>query len=148
MKVKDLLAPFVALFILIGFVVLVGVMLCLRNTSDQTWVRAVYIYGSVESLAFAAAGFFFGREIHREQAVKAEQRADANQKEAHAARSVADTEKAKGKALVAAIKSKATAGFAAHSEGTKVQRIVGVEHLISPVDELAAFADRLYPDSE
>jgi sRNA-binding protein len=36
------------------------------------WDRYLYLFGSVEALAFTAAGFFFGREVNRGRAQAAE----------------------------------------------------------------------------
>jgi hypothetical protein len=61
-------------------------MIHITPTADERhWTRATYLFGSVEAIAFAAAGFLFGREVHRQQAAKAEQRAaeaERNTKEA------------------------------------------------------------------
>jgi hypothetical protein len=47
------------------------------DTQDQTeWERWVYVFGAVQAIAFAAIGWVFGREVNRERAEKAEQRAD------------------------------------------------------------------------
>ena len=71
-------------------------MLGQTKTEEKEWTRAVYLFQGVEAVAFAAAGFIFGKEVHRERAEKAEKR--ANEKEDGAA---------KGKALAEIVKCKA-----------------------------------------
>jgi len=55
------------------------------NAPELEWTRAVYLFGAVEALAFAAAGYIWGREVNRQRAEKAEARADKTQGEAQAA---------------------------------------------------------------
>jgi len=51
------------------------------NASELEWTRAVYLLSGVEAVAFAAAGFIFGREVNRQRAEKAEQRASKSELE-------------------------------------------------------------------
>ena len=46
------------------------------TTNQREWERWVYVYGGIEAIAFAAIGWMFGREVNRERAENAEQRAD------------------------------------------------------------------------
>lgn len=64
-----------------------------RQASETEWSRAVYLLSGVETVAFAAVAFFFGREIHRERAEKAEERAVIANKETitHAQRATTAT---------------------------------------------------------
>jgi hypothetical protein len=43
--------------------------------SDLAWSRRMYVFSAVEAIAFAAVGWLFGKEVHREQAHAAEKRA-------------------------------------------------------------------------
>ena len=62
-----------AVGLLIGFVVLFVVMVESTTTkSDLAWTRLVYLFGSAEALVFAAVGWLFGSEVHRERAESAE----------------------------------------------------------------------------
>ncbi|MDW8425638.1 MAG: hypothetical protein RMK51_06860 [Meiothermus sp.] len=61
--------------VLVGFAVLVVYMFGLLASSETTWNRALYLFAGVEAIAFAAAGYFFGREVHRQRAEVAEWRA-------------------------------------------------------------------------
>jgi len=40
------------------------------------WDRLVYIFGGIEAVAFAAAGYFFGKEVNRARAESAEGKAE------------------------------------------------------------------------
>src|ERR1700761_9167059 len=76
----------VAVVILIAFVASIYFLFTQSATADERlWSRLVYLYGGIEALAFAAAGYLFGREVHRQQAENAEKRADQKAQEASAA---------------------------------------------------------------
>ena len=50
-----------------------------KNTTE--WDHWVYIFGSIEAVAFTAVGWLFGKEVNRQRAEKAEERAvQADQK--------------------------------------------------------------------
>jgi cytochrome bd-type quinol oxidase subunit 1 len=52
------------------------------DTTNQTeWQRWVYIFGSVEAIAFTAVGWVFGKEVNRQRAESAEGAAKAATKE-------------------------------------------------------------------
>lgn len=85
---------------IIGFLVLlffaVSVIYLARHIAETElqWGRLVYVFGGVEAIAFAATGYFFGKEVNRERADKAEVKATAAGNEAktdHGAKSVAET---------------------------------------------------------
>ncbi len=61
--------------VLLGFAALVVYMLGLLSADETTWSRALYLFAGVEAIAFAAAGYVFGREVHRTRAEQAEARA-------------------------------------------------------------------------
>lgn len=43
-------------------------MLSLTGASETEWTRAAYLFAGFEAIAFAAAGYLFGRAAHREGA--------------------------------------------------------------------------------
>lgn len=111
-------------------------MLGQTKTNETEWTRAVYLFQGVEAIAFAAAGFIFGKEVHRERADKAEKRANAKEEEA-----------AKGKALAEIVKSKAqnhpvraAATFGANPSAHQAAVMSQPDF-----DELAIVASRLFP---
>jgi hypothetical protein len=61
---------------------------------QQQWDRLVYIFGGIEAVAFAAAGYFFGKEVNRARAETAEKKAEDAEKTAkqdHAKKTEAET---------------------------------------------------------
>jgi lysylphosphatidylglycerol synthetase-like protein (DUF2156 family) len=74
---KTALQVIVTLAVLVGFVALVLYLLRNLTMNEQQWLRSTWIFSGVEAIVFAAVGWLFGREVHREQAEKAEARADA-----------------------------------------------------------------------
>jgi hypothetical protein len=116
------------------------------------WTRAAYLLGGVEAIAFAAAGYFFGREVNRQRAESAEEQADQAGQQAEQARSAAlEAEKrateaeTKGKSLKAAIAAEASAApeagvvaFGPPGEG-QVSATPGA------ITKLATLADQLFP---
>lgn len=71
---------------------------------EVQWGRNAYLYAGVEALAYAAAGFLFGREVNRRRAEKAEENADRAQREANAAQRVAAQSVANGRALAEGVR--------------------------------------------
>jgi hypothetical protein len=73
----------------------------LNNTGlpDNQWTRAIYLFSGIETIAFAAAGFLFGREVNRARAEAAEGRARVEAQRAAAAQRQATEATVKGKVL-------------------------------------------------
>ncbi|ERR1035437_638417 len=117
------------------------------NRADTNWDRIVFVFGSVEAIAFAAAGAIFGTQVQRQQTQQAQQqanqekvRADATQGQAqeHAVRA------AKGESLAAAVKA-AARGAAAEGVQAGGRGLTGTTQ--TPVlQQLAAIADGVLPD--
>lgn len=72
---KGAAAPIVGVVALVVFVVFVFYLMGRVSDTEQQWSRLVYLFGGVEAVAFAAAGYFFGKEVNRERADKAEDKA-------------------------------------------------------------------------
>lgn len=83
------LAAGVAIAVLLGFVVLVVALVVLRDATEITWGRLIWVFSSVEAVAFGAAGFLFGSSVQRERAEKAEASAAQNAEDAAAGRELA-----------------------------------------------------------
>jgi hypothetical protein len=78
---KDNLAAIIAIVVLIVYAVFIFYLLTLATLPDTAWNRAIYLFGGTEAIAFAAAGFFFGNQVQRQQTTKAEKdAAKANSK--------------------------------------------------------------------
>lgn len=77
----------------------------------EMWARKIYLLGGVESLAFAAAGWFFGREVNRKavdnlqsQADKARDDAGSAQDKEKQALERLDSARSEAAALAATVK--------------------------------------------
>lgn len=116
---KDLVAPFVAIVILVGFIGSTIFMLLQSSLTDVQWSRDIYLFGGIEAIAFAAAGFLFGTQVQRQQVQAANDRAqqansraqDATEHAMSATANAAATQ-AKADAVAAVVRSKAAAGAA------------------------------------
>lgn len=132
----DLVKFVAAVAAMLAFGWFVYYMLGQTKTEEKEWTRAVYLFQGVEAVAFAAAGFIFGKEVHRERAEKAEKRAVEGEKEA-----------AKGKALADVVKSKAHAHPA---KAASIKTMVtspeqAFEATRGDLDELADVARKMFP---
>lgn len=107
---------------------------------ELEWGRNAYLYAGVEALAYAAAGFLFGREVNRQRAEKAEENAFRAQREANSAQCVAARSVATGQALAEGVREleraqgakSAAAGTALPTAQTEVRMLRGL-------------ADRFFP---
>jgi hypothetical protein len=91
---KDSVAPWIGLVAMAAFGWFVYYLIHNLGAGEPQWSRAVYIFGGVEAVAFAAAGFFFGKEVHRERAETAESEAKtANQAKENAVAEKKDVER-------------------------------------------------------
>lgn len=138
-------ANIAALLVMVGFAMFILFLLGHTASDDKVWTRYVYLFGGVEAVAFAAAGFLFGREVHRGQAEAAQEQADAQQNRANASETAAAEAKANGKALAAAVgavvngvKGKGQTYVALGAEGATTATQVDL-------DGLLAMANRLFP---
>jgi hypothetical protein len=63
---KERIAVAVAVAALVVLVLIVGFLLYRAPLASETeWSRLMYLLSGVEAIGFAAAGFFFGREVYR-----------------------------------------------------------------------------------
>jgi hypothetical protein len=137
-----------AIGILLAFAAaLVYLFVLAPNVPELLWERYIYLYGAVEAIAFAAAGFLFGREVNRQRAEKAEATAHEKTEEATQAKQDAAAAKEKGqslaKAIIAKMTSPATEAYGAlgKRDPEAVQTLAR-----SQLQELADFANRLFPE--
>jgi hypothetical protein len=137
----------VAVAILVGFAVLLYHMYRIApNQAEALWNRSLTLFGSVEAIAFTAAGYLFGKEVHREQAQRAEQRAHDRTVEAHEAKAAAADAKAKGESLRKAIEAKrATFGRGPMTESPRDQTGRTETLATSDLAELSVLAQSLFP---
>jgi hypothetical protein len=84
-KIKKWATLFVAAVLLIIYLVLVLVTMGKTGVAAEPWSRRLVLLGGIESLAFAGAGWLFGKEVSRQTIDQANARlVDANQKVAEA----------------------------------------------------------------
>lgn len=109
---RESLAAVVAVCALFLFLVLVILMFLQRGTSDTAWSRLVYLLTGVEAVAFAGAGWVFGKEVHRAEAQRAEEqvqteqnRADHAENDARQANENTQAERLRGARIVQAIQT-------------------------------------------
>lgn len=101
----------------------VAYMYTLLKADEQVWMRASYLFGSIEAVAFGAAGCVFGIKIQRERVEKAEQRE----------REISD-KAVKGVTLAKAVKS--AGALSANTAGAP-----------DPLQQLKAQAQILFPEA-
>ncbi len=63
-------------FLAILFIIIFVLFGRTANSTELDWQRSVYLLTGVEAVAFAAAGYLFGRDVHRGTAAEAQKRAD------------------------------------------------------------------------
>src|SRR4051794_35716921 len=82
---KETLAGLVTLLALAGFSAFIIYLLFDIGAKDPVWSRRTYLFAAVEAITFAAVGWLFGKEVHRERAEAAEKRADSAETKADTA---------------------------------------------------------------
>jgi hypothetical protein len=134
----------VACIIIVGYVVFLIYMMRMVSVPEEiVWMRTTYLLNGFEAIAFAAAGFLFGKEVHRQQAENAEKRADKAQDEASEAKETAGDALTKGYRLTEAIKAQAAAQA---GPLLKAKSIEGeTEAAQGDFDYLTNLADELFP---
>ena len=140
---KDRLAPIVGFGALIVYVAGLVFMANMLSAEDLEWARATYLLNGLEALAFAGAGFFFGREVNRQRAEKAEEASDAADAKADQATGEAAEAKAKGLALATAVRSQAQQ--AAQPGRVGIGAPSGTPQAQSDIGQLKDLADTLFP---
>jgi type VI protein secretion system component VasK len=77
-KTSGVSAPVTVIVVVAIAVLIIYIVFIILNwnevdtDNDATWVRRIMLLGGIEAIAFAAAGWLFGREVGRESAAKAE----------------------------------------------------------------------------
>lgn len=72
-NLRSSVALIVTVFVIIAAAALITFMILDVDAADETWKRYAYVLTGVESIVFAAVGWLFGKEIHREQAERGKQ---------------------------------------------------------------------------
>lgn len=153
---RERLAGIVAVASLLALAVLVAYLLLETDSGEREWQRQVYLLSAVEAIAFAGAGWLFGREVHRAQAQSAEKRATkAEQTAAGAARDAADANtkavayRERGRALKHSIQALRATGTALPPHLRQgIAPAEGQPAGAGAIEQLAAQAERLFPDDD
>lgn len=91
-----------AVAVWIGF----SIFLIVRaGTSETEWTRIAWVFGSIQAVAFAAAGALFGTAVQQQNVTTAQQQAESAKKDADQQREAAT----KGRALAMTIQAEAAA---------------------------------------
>jgi hypothetical protein len=133
-----------ALVLVAAWLVLLGWMVFRTTVPDLEWTRLLVILGSLEAVAFAAAGALFGTTIQRHRVEEAKERAEKADARASQAEksSVANAQAAaNGRALATAVKARRIPQAA-----TGVERVSAQQPEAS--SELLSLAERLFPDDK
>jgi hypothetical protein len=100
---KDKLAVIVAVVSTLILVAIAAILFTRVPTADASWAQYAVLLGVFEALGYGGAGYLWGKEVHREQAESAEERAQASEEEASQAKTKAAEEAERGKGLGRAI---------------------------------------------
>src|SRR5262249_51908680 len=132
-----------ALVVLVAWLLFLGFLARHTGATDTEWARLIAILGSLEAVAFGAAGALFGVTIQRQRVQDAKERADKADERTTEAFKKADANAAaaaRGQALASAIKSRATS----RSEADQPQRTVSIRERSE--DDIVRLARDLFPD--
>ena len=148
---RDSLAAVVAVCALLMFLVLVILMFSQRSGSDTAWSRLVYLLTGVEAVAFAGAGWVFGKEVHRGEVQRAEEqvqteqkRADQAEDDARKANETAHAEHLRGARIVQAVETASTQQQPVRQSGE--HEVSARPETSNPLGSVADLARRLYPE--
>jgi hypothetical protein len=128
----------IACAVLIGYGLVTWFLFQNVGVPSETWTRYTFLLGGIEAIAFAAVGYLFGKEVHRQQAEKAEKRAQDAQGEVVAANNRAVDAERKGRDLTDLLQTKATTSVASDARA--------VDSSDYHLKEVAAFARHLFPE--
>jgi hypothetical protein len=115
------------------------------GATELQWARLGSVLGSLEAVAFAAAGALFGTTIQKQRVADANERAGkAEDRAARAEKTSTEHTQAvaNGRALAAAVKARAGSNAAVQG----IDRITATETSRKATDDLAALAATLFPD--
>jgi hypothetical protein len=107
-----------AIAIWIGFSIF---LIAKADTNDTEWTRITWVFGSIQAVAFAAAGALFGTAVQEHNVNNAQEQATSAKKEADQQRDAA----AKGRALAAALQAEAATSSAGDAGGIQRAAVAG-----------------------
>jgi hypothetical protein len=150
---KERLAGMVTIVALAGFAAFVVYLLVKVSAGETGWSRRVYLIAAVEVVAFAAVGWLFGCEVHRERAESAKKRADNAERKADNVGGQATTktiEAARYRDLGLILKRQIKAAQRSHQPPLHLRQDVAgssfVRQTQSQLDAQAEQAEQLFPE--
>jgi hypothetical protein len=98
-------ATIVSVVALVVYLVFIVVMLLNAGSQEELfWTRALYLFGGIETIAFAGAGYLLGQQVNRERAEVAEKRAETETLRANESQQTATAVVVKGQHLAAQVR--------------------------------------------
>lgn len=142
--------PVIAVAVLYTFWKLVKTMMGMTKAPELEWNRAAYLFAGVEVVAYAAAGFIFGREVHRQRAEQVGRRAGSGQQRAAESEKKAAEETTEGQTLRRVTEARK---FTRHERAPDVEGLENFRGGANParaagqldIDELSRVAGELFP---
>jgi len=136
----------IAIIVVLAWLGLLGWLVARTGAQEVEWARLFSVLGSLEAVAFAAAGALFGTTIQKQRVNEAHARAEkAEGRASEAEKTAAEKTQAaaNGRALASAVKARA-----AHRArpGDQLERVSATPGAAPAVDDLAALANTLFPD--
>lgn len=111
-----------------------------NGVNDAVWMRMLFLFTGVESIAFAAAGFVFGREVNRGRAEAAEHQASRESRRAANEQAGRARVEMAGKTLAMKIRH-----MAEDQPNTGDRRSLESAPTMAPLKMLAREAEQLFP---
>ena len=98
-----------AIAVWVGFSIF---LIARAGTSETEWARIAWVFGSIQAVAFAAAGALFGTAVQQQNVNNAQQQAESAKKDADRQREAAT----KGRALATMVQAEVAAQPASDAE--------------------------------
>jgi hypothetical protein len=106
-------ALWVAIFAIAVWVGFSIFLIARAGTNETEWTRIAWVFGSIQAIAFAAAGALFGTAVQQQNVSNAQQQATSSKKDADQQREAAT----KGRALAMTLQAEAATQPTAGADG-------------------------------
>jgi hypothetical protein len=143
---KDKAAVWVGLAAIVGMGVLVTVLFPrAADATEKEWSRLVYLLGGVEAIAFAAAGYFFGREVNRARAERAEEDVRVSRDDSRRAEDRASRAEKHGQSLADLVRLSTEPIVRDEGQARTLESAEGPQLMGGLLGDVRAVADRYFP---
>lgn len=145
--VRKWLAGLVALALLVAYLAFTASAWSSASDAAEMWARKLTIIGGIEALAFAAAGWLFGKEVNREAVDALRKEAGEVRAAAEAARELereraAETDRARSEATAFAAALKTMSAQMASATRAPVAAGEGADRMTIDLGDLGGLLDR------